>query len=181
MGAVSNLAPVVALISMQAIAMYAASAAFVAAVAAIFIYHAVVVRPSVASLRRLLAIHDGLLSGGSGGAAERLRALESGLADGRNALQRVTRRLGELDALAATDLSCVGFVRYDAFEDTGSDLSYALALLNRAGDGVVLSSIYSRTDTRTFGKAVKSFQPAANASEEEVRAIELARTSSSNQ
>ncbi|MBV8147883.1 MAG: DUF4446 family protein [Candidatus Eremiobacteraeota bacterium] len=161
-------------------AIYAAIAAFVAALAALFIYHAVAVRPSMAALRRLLSVHDDLIAGGDGSAADRLRALESELADARNAMQRVSQRLGELEALAASDLSCVGFVRYDAFEDTGSDLSYALALLNRAGDGIVLSSIYSRTDTRTFGKAVKSFQPAANASEEEIRAIELARASTSN-
>jgi Protein of unknown function (DUF4446) len=162
------------------VAIYAATAALLAALVAIFIYHATAVRPSLASVRRLLSVHDDLIAGGAGGAAERLRALESGQADGRTLLERVTQRLGELEALAAADLSCVGFVRYDAFEDTGSDLSYALALLNRAGDGVVLTSIYSRTDTRTFGKAVKSFQPAANASEEEMRAIELARASTSN-
>jgi hypothetical protein len=159
---------------------YAATAAFLAALVALFIYHMVAVRPSLAALTRLLSVHDGLIAGGSGGAAERLRALESGQADARSLLERVTRRLAELEALATTDVSCVGFVRYDAFEDTGSDLSYALALLSRAGDGVVLTSIYSRTDTRTFGKAVKSFQPAANASEEEMRAIELARASTSN-
>jgi Protein of unknown function (DUF4446) len=165
---------------MEVTIIYGAAAAFLAALAAICMYHVVVVRPAVTALRRLLGVHDELIAGGAGGAAEKLRALESELADGRNALERVTQRLGELDALAATDLACVGFVRYDAFEDTGSDLSYALALLNRVGDGVVLTSIYSRTDTRTFGKAVKSFQPAANASEEEMRAIELARASAAN-
>ncbi|HTX60320.1 MAG TPA: DUF4446 family protein, partial [Verrucomicrobiae bacterium] len=81
----------------------------------------------------------------------------------------------ELELLAKTDVSRIGFVRYDAFDDTGSDLSYALALLNREGDGVVLSSIYSRSDTRTYGKAVERFKPAANASEEELTAIERAR------
>jgi hypothetical protein len=162
------------------LAIYAAAAAFLAALVVLFIYHAVAVRPSLAALARLVAVHDDLIAGGGGGAAERLRTLASEQADARNVLERVTQRLGELEALAATDLSRVGFVRYDAFEDTGSDLSYALALLNRAGDGVVLTSIYSRTDTRTFGKAVKSFQPAANASEEEMRAIELARASASN-
>jgi hypothetical protein len=43
---------------------------------------------------------------------------------------------------------------------------------------VVLSSLYSRTDTRTYGKAVEGYKPAANASEEELRAIEMARSSS---
>ena len=70
----------------------------------------------------------------------------------------------------------MGFVRYDAFDDTGSELSYAVALLNREGDGAVFSSIYSRTDTRTYGKVVTGYQPAVNASEEELLAILRART-----
>jgi hypothetical protein len=158
---------------------YAAAAAFLGALAALLVYHLAAVRPRLGALRRLLAEHEDLIGRDGGAASERLRRLEAGLADGGTALERVSGRLDELEALAATDVSRIGFVRYDAFEDTGSDLSYALALLNRAGDGVVISSIYSRTDTRTYGKAVKSFKPAANASEEELRAIELARTTSS--
>jgi hypothetical protein len=157
---------------------YAALAAFLGALVALAVYHTVAVKPRLAQLQRLLGEHEDLIGGRGGAASERLARLEGGLADGRTALERVSGRLDELEALAATDVSRIGFVRYDAFEDTGSDLSYALALLNRAGDGVVISSIYSRTDTRTYGKAVKSFKPAANASEEELRAIELARSSS---
>jgi hypothetical protein len=84
-----------------------------------------------------------------------------------------------LEALAATDLSRVGFVRYDAFAGNGPGLSYALALLNRQGDGVVLNSIYSRDDARTFGKPVAAFKPTVQASEEELEAIERARLAES--
>ena len=157
---------------------YAALAAFLGALAALFIYHLAAVRPGLTALGRLVGEHEDLIGGQGGAASQRLAQLEDGLASGRAALERVSGRIDELEALAATDVSRIGFVRYDAFEDTGSDLSYALALLNRAGDGVVISSIYSRTDTRTYGKAVNSFKPAANASEEELRAIELARASS---
>ena len=156
---------------------YAALAAFLGALAALFIYHMAVVKPSLAALRRLAAEHDDLIGTNGGAASERLKRLESGLAEGQTAMERVAGRINELEGLAASDVSCVGFVRYNAFEDTGSDLSYALALLNRAGDGVVINSLYSRTDTRTYGQSVKSFKPAANASDEELRAIELARTS----
>ncbi len=81
--------------------------------------------------------------------------------------------------MPATDLSRVGFVRYDAFADNGSGLSYALALLNRQGDGVVLNSIYSREDARTFGKPVEAFKPKVRASPEELEAIERARLAAS--
>ncbi len=158
---------------------YAALAAFLGALAALFIYHATAVRPSFRVLRRQLAEHEDLIGGSGGAASERLGRLESGLATAQTTLERASGRLNELEALAGSDVSCVGFVRYNAFEDTGSDLSYTLALLNRAGDGVVINSIYSRTDTRTYGQSVKSFRPAGNASEEELRAIELAKASSS--
>jgi hypothetical protein len=68
-------------------------------------------------------------------------------------------------------------VRYNAFENTGSDLSYALALLTRDGDGVVISSIWSREETRTYGKAVAAFSSAQDASNEERAAIAKARAS----
>ncbi|MEO6834462.1 MAG: DUF4446 family protein [Candidatus Tumulicola sp.] len=154
---------------------YAAVAAFAGALAPLFIYHRAYVRPALAETRRLLDVHDGLIAGDSGGAADRLAGLMAGQAANRADVEDMSGRVGELEALAASDVSRIGFVRYNALDDTGSDLSYAIALLNREGDGVVLSSIYSRTDTRTYGKAVNRFTPAANASDEELQAIARAR------
>jgi hypothetical protein len=153
----------------------AAAAAFVAALVALVVYDRAVVAPRLARLRSLLETHDALIGGGAG-ASERLTALEKRLGEQVAFSERVAQRLSELEGLARTDISRVGFVRYAAFEDTGSELSYALALLSREGDGVVISSIYSRTDTRTYGKAVKGWKPAVNASDEELRAIERARS-----
>jgi Protein of unknown function (DUF4446) len=161
---------------MISIPIYAALAAFVAALVALLVYHLTVVRPALRRAHQLLALHDGLIGGGAA-ASGRLAAIESALSTEQAGLKRVAEQVSELETLARTDVSRVGFVRYDAFEDTGSELSYALALLNREGDGVVISSIYSRTDTRTYGKAVNRYKPAVNASEEELRAIELARSS----
>ncbi|HEX8807079.1 MAG TPA: DUF4446 family protein [Candidatus Aquilonibacter sp.] len=158
---------------------YAALAAFAAALVALIIYHLAVVGPVLRRLRalqELLAVHDGLIGGGAGASA-RLAAIEDALSAEQDGHKRVAKQVSELEALARTDISRVGFVRYDAFDDTGSELSYALALLNREGDGVVISSIYSRTDTRTYGKAVSGYKPAVNASDEELRAIERARSS----
>jgi hypothetical protein len=156
----------------------AALAALGAALFALLVYHAAFVAPAMGRMRELASIHDEALGGGAGPASQRLGTLEGQVAGLSSELERVGRRVGELGALARTDISRFGFVRYDAFDDTGSDLSYALALLNRDGTGVVLTSIYSRTDTRTYGKAVERFQPQANASEEELRAIGLARDTS---
>jgi hypothetical protein len=143
---------------------YAAIAAFAGALVALAVYHFTVVRPGLAAMRRGLDVHEGLITGGNGGAADRLATLES-----------LPERMNALEQFSGTDVSRLGFVRYDAFSDAESGLSYALALLNRHGDGVVLTSIYSRNDTRTFAKLVENFTPAAHASDEELQAIERAR------
>jgi uncharacterized protein DUF4446 len=158
---------------------YAAAGAFAGALIALAAYHATVTRPALARLRALLDVHDGMLAGGNGTASGRLDSVEAAEASDRVAIERVEKRVGELEALASTDLSRAGFIRYDAFSGAGAGLSYALALLNRQGDGVVLTSIYSREDTRTFGKPVASFKPTVQASEEELAAIERARPNGS--
>jgi hypothetical protein len=164
---------------MQLLTFYAAAGAFVGALAALGLYHAAVVRPAFRRAHELLELHDHLIAGGDGSASGRLGALETGQKETSASLRRFEARIGELEALSASDLSRAGFVRYDAFAGSGSGLSYALALLNRQGDGVVLTSIYSREDTRTFGKPVASFRPTVQASGEELEAIERARQAAS--
>jgi Protein of unknown function (DUF4446) len=160
---------------MQSATIYAIAGAFVGALVASAVYHVAVARPALARLRQLLDLHDGLIAGGSGSASGRMNVLEESAAQWRTEIQRLNDRAGELEVLAGTDLSRAGFVRYDAFAGSGAELSYALALLNRQGDGVVLTSIYSREDTRTYGKPVAGFKPTVHASSEELEAIERAR------
>lgn len=68
----------------------------------------------------------------------------------------------------------VGVLRYNAFPDVGSDLSYSLALLNRDGDGVVLSSIFGREESRTYAKPVLAGASRYKLSEEEQEALQKA-------
>lgn len=68
----------------------------------------------------------------------------------------------------------VGIVRYNAFHDTGSDLSFALALLNRDNDGVVLNGIYSREASNIYSKPIINGKSEYTLSKEEEEAIEQA-------
>jgi hypothetical protein len=163
---------------MEQTTVIAAGAALAGALVALALYHVLVVAPALRRSAALLAILDDAVGGSAGAASGRIGGLEKQRAELDARGQRVAGQVSELEGLARTDLALVGFIRYDAFEDTGSELSYALALLNRVGDGVVVTSIYSRNDTRTFGKAVVGFRPVANASEEELRAIAQARNGS---
>jgi hypothetical protein len=138
-------------------------------------YQLLIAGPRLAKLRGIVDQHDQLLGGGAARATDRLSALERESAGIVAARDAELKRVDALEKTARLELPRVGFVRFNAFSDVGSDLSYALALLNRDGDGVVLSSIYSREETRTYGKAVTAFKPAQDPSGEELAAIEKAR------
>lgn len=90
-------------------------------------------------------------------------------------LSDVRRRLAALEAAADGSLQNVGFVRFNAFPDVGSELSYALAVVDGKGDGFVVSSIYSREEVRTYAKAVSGFETDKETSEEERRALGIAK------
>jgi hypothetical protein len=68
----------------------------------------------------------------------------------------------------------VGMVRYDAFEDVGGRLSFSCALLDDRGDGVVITSINGRQDTRVYAKPITGGKSVHNLSEEEVDSIRQA-------
>ena len=68
----------------------------------------------------------------------------------------------------------IGIVRYNAFKDTGSDLSFTLALLNDNNDGVVLNGIYSREMSNIYAKPVQEGKSKYTISQEEKQAIDQA-------
>lgn len=68
----------------------------------------------------------------------------------------------------------IGIVRYNAFQDTGSDLSFALALLDEKNNGVVLNGIYSREMSNIYAKPVENGKSKYTISEEENLAIQKA-------
>ena len=68
----------------------------------------------------------------------------------------------------------IGIVRYSAFKDTGSDLSFALAMLDENNNGVVLNGIYSREMSNIYAKPVENGKSTYTVSEEEEQAIQTA-------
>lgn len=67
-----------------------------------------------------------------------------------------------------------GLVRFQAFENTGGDLSFALALLDGHCNGVVLSSLFGRDESRVYCKPVEEGKSTYVLSKEEQKAIEIA-------
>jgi Protein of unknown function (DUF4446) len=125
-----------------------------------------------ARVNRMLLQYQRLLRGGAGGNLEELLDRQLEMAEGTLArVADLEGQHGELrDAMRRT-IQRVGLVRFNPFEDTGGNQSFALALLDANGDGVIVSSLHSRTGTRVYAKAVASGRSEAALSDEESRAV----------
>jgi hypothetical protein len=151
-------------------------AALVVAVVALGAWVAWLQRSEALLRRRLRRV---LPEGETGGIDEildrQLRRIE-GLSERVDALNKLHH---ELESLSQRTIQKVGVIRYNPFSDTGGDQSFAIAMLDSLGNGVVLSSLHSRTDTRVFAKPVQSGRSKFQLSDEEQEAIKKALAPSS--
>ena len=90
----------------------------------------------------------------------------------RDLVQGAAGSHGTVDPRALRDIAVV---RYDALNEMSGQLSFSLALLNAKGDGVVLSSINGRAETRTYAKPVLGGKGDQELSPEEAQAVHFAR------
>ncbi|MCX7798759.1 MAG: DUF4446 family protein [Fimbriimonadales bacterium] len=92
---------------------------------------------------------------------DRVRALEDLGGRLESALRRSNRR--------------AALVRFDAFEDVGGQQSFALAMLDDLGNGIVLTSLIGRNDCRVYCKPIEDWKSPKNLSPEEREALRLAQ------
>jgi hypothetical protein len=123
-------------------------------------------------LGKVNAEYKALVAGTSGGNLEQI--LHDHMAQVRN----VAQRLDKLEALAhQTDLASrrslqwLGVLRFNPFNDVGGDQSFALALVDGYGNGVVISSLHMRNVTRVYAKPLKKWESEHHLTDEEKRAI----------
>lgn len=83
----------------------------------------------------------------------------------------INNYIKNMDKDIETCIQKIGIVRYNAFKDTGSNLSFALALLDENNDGVVLNGIYSRDMSNIYAKPVQNGKSEYTTSDEENEAI----------
>lgn len=154
---------------------------------------ALVLSPSTLTLVALVAIglaivavlysiaNAGKAGGSVGGRVrldETLRGILQGQGEQMQRLERAIRALHATDKKQQTEIEGsvrnVALLRYDAFEDVGGRLSFSCALLDDHGDGVVLTSINGRQETRVYAKQVTQGTSSHNLSLEEEEAIRRA-------
>ncbi len=124
------------------------------------------------ALRKRLAV---LMQGDEGQSLEQI--LHQHLQKVESAVQRqetLEQAVGVLQAQVPRCISRAGMVRYNAFADVGGEQSFAIALLDSKGNGMVLTSLYSRSEMRVYAKTIQDGRASHNLSDEEKRAIQEA-------
>ena len=149
------------------VAQYVTLAAVVTAVLTLLLAAVVFLR-----LRTLTRTYDRLVAGDD--AASFVTAIRAQVAEADGLRRDVAMQREDL-AAARADLSDairhVAVVRYDAFSDMGGRMSFSAALLDDAGDGLVLTSINGRSETRTYAKGVQAGASDHSLSPEEQQAV----------
>ena len=132
----------------------------------------------VGLIRRVRGLSGRLESLTRGGDESSLEAvLGSHLAEIRKAVsdvETVSTRTGVLERDLQSVFGRLGLVRYNPFEDTGGNQSFALAMLDGRGDGFVVSSLHARAGTRVYAKAINAGSSEAALSDEESEALRVA-------
>ncbi|MFZ5823768.1 MAG: DUF4446 family protein [Bacillota bacterium] len=125
---------------------------------------------------RLLRRYRLLLNG------DATRDIETLLLDQGKELQAVKETLAALEgrvSIMGTDalshIQRTGIIRFNAFPDTGSDLSFAIALLDARDNGFVISSLYGRNESRIYAKPIRNGTSTYTLSEEEQKALAQAK------
>ncbi|RLC98606.1 MAG: hypothetical protein DRI77_04655 [Chloroflexi bacterium] len=131
-------------------------------------------------MRRLQQHNEALFAGGGGEDANltvALNALTSRLTETNARTQRLVAHAQQIDETLAHTVQGVGLVRFRAFQDTGGDQSFSLALTDGEGNGVVVSALYGRGATRIYAKPIQGWLSPKPLGEEEEQALAEARRS----
>jgi hypothetical protein len=89
-------------------------------------------------------------------------------------LDELAAKTAVLEATQRRSFQRVGLVRYNPFEETGGNQSFALALLDSVGNGWILSSLHARSGTRVYAKAIQAGRADTGLSDEETAALKQA-------
>lgn len=126
-------------------------------------------------LHRLERVYRQMMQGAVGESIEtmllnRIREIE----ELKQTVAGLTAECARLDAAARTHVQQVGMIRFNAFDNTGSDLSFAVAMLDARKTGLVLSGIYGREESRVYAKPLNNGESTYTLTKEEKQAIDRA-------
>jgi hypothetical protein len=128
-------------------------------------------------MNRMLRHYRSLSRGTAGEPLDQLlqRVLERGERESKS-LERIEQDIVGLAEAARGHIQKVGVVRYNAFNDTGGDQSFAIAMLDSQGSGALFNGVFHRTECRVYAKPVRDWGSPYSLSDEEEEAIRKARS-----
>lgn len=127
-------------------------------------------------IRRVEGRYREVLRGPTGAALEEiLNEYAAEVALVRSRAEELVRSSQEMQRGLGRSIQGVGVVRFNPFSDTGGDQSFAIALLDGHGDGVVMTGLHARSEGRVYAKPVVAWSSHYALSEEERQAIAQAQ------
>lgn len=95
---------------------------------------------------------------------QRLNSIE----DAKETSEKALKECEKLEIKMKDCIQKVAIMRYKAFENVGSDLSFSIAMLDDKNDGVILTGIYGRQESTTYAKPIDKGISRYDLSEEEL-------------
>ena len=88
--------------------------------------------------------------------------------------EKVSTEVKQQEKRLSSTIKKIGIVRFNPFNNTGSDQSFAIAMLDSSNSGIVISSLYLREGARIYAKPIKELKSTYPLSKEEEEAIQKA-------
>lgn len=105
-----------------------------------------------------------------------LENIHSELTEQKTTTKELQSWFEKLEKQEENHIQKLGFVRFNPFSDTGGDQSFCLAILDGHDNGIVISSLHSRENTRLYAKSIKkSKTEGRELSKEETEAVKRAK------
>lgn len=127
-------------------------------------------------IKRLRAKYNKIMSGSDGKSIEDIieKCIDN-VASLKEENRELKTHINNLERNIMYCIQKVGVVRFNAFDNVGSDLSFSIAMLDDNDNGVVISGLYSRDSSSTYAKPVSSGKSRYPLSAEELKAIDIAK------
>ena len=116
--------------------------------------------------------YDFFMQGDNGASLERKLSVEvSEIRDAAKGLESLLTEQAAIRNTQSNTIQKIGFIKYNAFENIGNDLSFALTLLDGNNNGICISSIYGRNESRIFSKPIVKGKSLVSLSQEELESL----------
>ncbi|MGL5244853.1 MAG: DUF4446 family protein [Sarcina sp.] len=141
-------------------------------VALIIVVQIILIIVLFSSLNKLEKKYRKLMRGSNG---KNIEELVVSYLDKVDEVKEISKKMSKENELLNKKINkCVqkiSVIRYKAFSDVGSDLSFSVALLDENNDGVILTGIYARYESTTYAKPIDKGISRYDLSEEELHVL----------